>query len=258
MLNEIYPSDLSDKRFYGIYRGLVVDINDPDKLNRIKLQVPQILGNAVTNWAFPIIGVPENKKVPYGSFYDYTDQYPGNINATSTAAAVINTPSPMRISKTDKTSTQFVYVDGPHTSQITFQKAGIYNFQWSGQFQNDSNSEQDVSIWLRQNGVDLDGSTGLISIPARHNISVPGHSIVGWNYLINAAAGDYIELWWTADNVNVTLQAYANNTTVPYPSTASVVATVDLIGGFLPLPGDGCWVMFEGGDPNFPLWLGAF
>ena len=43
-----------DKKFYGIYRGIVVDNNDPDELLRIKLQVPQILGNASTNWAWGI------------------------------------------------------------------------------------------------------------------------------------------------------------------------------------------------------------
>lgn len=26
----------------------------------------------------------------------------------------------------------------------------------------------------------------------------------------------------------------------------------------LPSPGDGVWVMFEGGDPEFPVWIGVF
>ena len=47
-------SAMQDKRFFGIYRGVVVDTNDPKEKGRIKLTVPQILGNAVTGWAWPI------------------------------------------------------------------------------------------------------------------------------------------------------------------------------------------------------------
>lgn len=28
--------------------------------------------------------------------------------------------------------------------------------------------------------------------------------------------------------------------------------------GPLPQPGDGVWVMFENGDPQFPVWVGVF
>lgn len=48
-----------ERRFYGKYRGLVVDADDPEKLGRIKVQVPSVLGNKVsTGWAMPC--------VPYG------------------------------------------------------------------------------------------------------------------------------------------------------------------------------------------------
>lgn len=45
----------SDKRFYGIYRGICVDSIDPISKGRVRLQVPQILGTAVTDWAWPIV-----------------------------------------------------------------------------------------------------------------------------------------------------------------------------------------------------------
>lgn len=44
-------------RFYGVYRGVVVDTRDPLNKNRIRLQVPQVLANQVTSWAWPIVGV---------------------------------------------------------------------------------------------------------------------------------------------------------------------------------------------------------
>jgi len=250
-----------DMRYYGIYRGVVVSTTDPLGKGRVALKVPQISGDEITNWAWPIIGVPENRKVPYGSFYDFTNQFAGNKDSTSvgdsTYPPAANTPISMRLGYTDTTTTQFVYVDGGDNTKITFKKAGIYNFQWSAQFVNTDVALSDVSVWLRQNGVDLDGSTGLVSIPNSH-AGGDGHSITGWNYLINAKANDYIELWWTCNKSNTYIATYPASTSPVYPSTASVVATVDLVGGFNPVAGDPCWVMFEGGNPNFPLWLGTF
>ena len=51
---------LSSKRFYGIYEGVCIDNQDPAFVYRIRLKVPQILGDAVTNWAKPCLPVTDN------------------------------------------------------------------------------------------------------------------------------------------------------------------------------------------------------
>lgn len=38
---------------FGIYRGRVVNNNDPTNTGRMKLQVPQLFGQGLTNWALP-------------------------------------------------------------------------------------------------------------------------------------------------------------------------------------------------------------
>ena len=40
-------------RFYGKYRGLVRDTNDPLDRGRIKAEVPEVLGKVLTGWALP-------------------------------------------------------------------------------------------------------------------------------------------------------------------------------------------------------------
>jgi uncharacterized protein involved in type VI secretion and phage assembly len=50
--------DRVEHRFYGKYRGLVSDNQDPENLGRIKATVPAVLGAEVTGWALPC--------VPYG------------------------------------------------------------------------------------------------------------------------------------------------------------------------------------------------
>lgn len=42
-------------KYYGKYRGFVVDNDDPEQMGRLRLQVPTVLGDAVTVWALPCL-----------------------------------------------------------------------------------------------------------------------------------------------------------------------------------------------------------
>jgi uncharacterized protein involved in type VI secretion and phage assembly len=42
-----------DRRFFGKYRGKVIDNHDPAMLGRIRAIVPALLGNKETSWALP-------------------------------------------------------------------------------------------------------------------------------------------------------------------------------------------------------------
>jgi hypothetical protein len=42
-----------NQRFFGNYRGVVFDNNDPDKLGRIRVTVPQLFASNATGWAWP-------------------------------------------------------------------------------------------------------------------------------------------------------------------------------------------------------------
>ena len=243
MLSNLLASDLADKRFYGIYRGIVVDTNDPENLNRIKMKVPQILGNAVTGWAWPIVGVPENKKAPYGSFSDSTTQ----------DIAAVNTPQVITIN-TKEEAFRVSIVDG---SKLTFANAGTYDIQFSAQLQRTNKGHDTADIWVKLNGSlptqNVLRSNGSIAISGDANANP---QIIAWNYVLTVKAGDYLEFWWRGTDTHIQLLAKPADAVVP--ATPSFTVTATLVGGFLPVPGDGCWVMFEGGDPNFPLWLGAF
>lgn len=41
------------ERFYGKYRGLVSDVDDPEKIGRVKAKVPEVLGDLDSPWALP-------------------------------------------------------------------------------------------------------------------------------------------------------------------------------------------------------------
>lgn len=40
---------------FGLYRGIVTTNADPEKRLRVKLQVPQLLGEQETDWAWPCV-----------------------------------------------------------------------------------------------------------------------------------------------------------------------------------------------------------
>lgn len=155
--------------------------------------------------------------MPYGAFQDTTDQ-------TATA----NTATVMTFNTTDLSNGVSV-VSG---SKLTVAQAGIYNLQFSAQFDNTDTQEHDVSIWLRQDasgaGTDIAGSAGLVGVPSSHG-GISGHVIIGWNYFVTLNTNDFVEIWWSTPNTAVTIQAYAAGTSPTRPSTASVVATMTFV-----------------------------
>jgi len=151
-------------------------------------------------------------KFPYGAFSSDQDQ-------TATA----NTATLMTLNTTDFSNDVSI-----SSSEITVVNPGIYNLQFSAQFQNTDTAFQDVYIWLKQNGVDIPGSTGFVSIPNRH-AGTNGHAIVGWNYFLSMAANDHVEIYWSIPTTDVSIQHIAASGRPTKPATQSVVATLSFV-----------------------------
>jgi hypothetical protein len=119
-------------------------------------------------------------------------------------------------------------ITGSVASEITVAQAGIYNLQWSGQFINVAAQIHEVSVWIRVNGVDVVGSTGRVSINAKHG-AFDGGAIPAWNYLIELQANEYVELWWSTPDVDAYLTSFVAGTSPVRPTTASVIATLTFV-----------------------------
>jgi hypothetical protein len=153
-------------------------------------------------------------RLPYGAFSSYTTQ--------STTA---NTATLLTLSNTDF-SNQVSLVTG---SKMTVATAGIYNLQFSVQIENFDNAPQDMYIWLKQNGTDIVGSTGVVGSLARKSAIDPAHDIKGWNYFLSMAANDYVQIYWSPTIATLTIPTYAASGSPTKPSTASVVATLSFV-----------------------------
>ncbi len=151
----------------------------------------------------------------YGSFYDTTTQ---SAAALTIKAITFNS-----------TELSYNVSIGTPTSRFVVARAGIYNIQFSAEISNPSAAIDDVTIWIRQNGVDLANSAGIVGTPAKHG-AINGHTIIGWNYILQAAANDYFELYWITDNGTTQILTYPASTVAPiHPQTPSMILTVQQV-----------------------------
>ena len=162
----------------------------------------------------------------YGSFYDT-----GSVLAAS-ATQIYS----MSLSTTDISNG--VFVSGSDRTRIYFTNAGIYNLQFSAQFSNsDSSQAHDVAIWIRKNNIgstnDIPDSSGISSVPPKKG-GVNGQVISSWNYYLNVAANDFVQMCWHSDSANhITLETIAAGTTPTHPRTPSLILTANRVDTFL-------------------------
>ena len=165
---------MSSNQFFGIYRAVCVDNADPIEKNRIKVKVPQILGEAISDWAWPCLPVTSNA--------DHPDHLP---HLAAEVAALLTT----------------------HTSHA----------------------------------VSVSGTTGgtVVGTFGSHN-----HTFSATQTLTHAAhAGNSGQLTHNHEDSEDPLEVNGTEHT-PHRKVPNLE--------------QGVWVMFEGGDPNFPIWMGVF
>jgi hypothetical protein len=113
-------------------------------------------------------------------------------------------------------------INGGSNSQITVDRAGIYNFQFSGQLISDNSSAKTAQIWIRRDGTDIG-----YSAHAYTDDTNSGYLEVNWNFNIDLAAGGYIEIMWATTDLGLSFESVAPS--APYPGVSSVVMAVNYI-----------------------------
>jgi hypothetical protein len=134
--------------------------------------------------------------------------------------AAINTGYPITFNQTYLNNN--VALQTASTSKIEVAVGGVYNFQLSAQLKSSNASAKDVQIWIKRNNVTIGYSAHKYTVEGSDN-----HMNVSWNFNIDLAANEYIEMQWGADNTNVTLESIPAS--APYPAAASVVMAVNFI-----------------------------
>jgi hypothetical protein len=179
-----------------------------DDLNNILRLFFNLLANAVNN-VFGELG-GRFLDVPNALYFSTVDQ----------PIAVVDTAQVVTFNQTYLESG--FSINGGSNSQITATYGGVYNFQFTTQIVSGSASSKTIYIWIARNGTDL-GYTA-------KDFVLQGSSDVNeatWNFNLDLAAGEYVEMKWSSDDIDASLNSEA--ATSPHPGVASAVVTINFI-----------------------------
>jgi len=147
---------------------------------------------------------------PNGLFFSTVDQ----------TLAAVDTGYPITFNQTYLNNE--VALQSGSTSKIEVNVDGVYNFQLSAQLKSTNASAKDVQIWIKRGTTTIGYSSHKYTLEGSDN-----HMNVTWIFDIDLVDGEYIEMYWGADDTNVTLEAIAAS--APYPAVASAVMAVNYV-----------------------------
>ena len=153
--------------------------------------------------------------IPFGSFYDTTDQ----------TAASTTTAYPITINSTTLSNS----VSMVDNSKLTFAVGGVYNIQFSVQLSNNDNATQDIDIWFSKNGSDIANSNSRFGLAPRKSAGDPYHVIGSLNFVDSFQAEDYVELYWRSSNTAAYIEYYSAPSSPTRPAFPSVILTATFV-----------------------------
>lgn len=203
----------STTRYFGKYRGFVVNNKDPEKRARLKLQVPSILGQAVTHWALPCLpfgGLSDqglflapqvgaqiwvefeegNIRHPIwtGTFWQQTSDVPSEAgDDTEPTSSLLKTPSGHLLHFQDKSGEEQIRLMHKSGSELLMDETGSLAITDSNggtlrlDSENNSLSFEDTNgnkLTLNSSGTVVEDSNGNKLEMAASGITVKGQKIV--------------------------------------------------------------------------------
>jgi hypothetical protein len=183
-----------------------------DDLNNILRLFFNLLANAVNN-VFGELG-GRFIDVPNALYFSIVDQ----------PVAVVDTPQVVTFNQTYLESG--FSINGASNSQITATYGGVYNFQFIGQLASGSASAKNIYLWISRDGTNLGYTAREFVLKGSGEIDE-----VIWNFNLDLAADEYIEMVWVSDDIDVTMKtvAPAVSPATPHPGVTSAVLTVNFI-----------------------------
>lgn len=227
-------------RFNGIYSAKVIDTKDPLKKGRIRVQIPQTTGVAVSGWASQVVGSVANISYPYGTFSRGTSQ---QVSAANTVTTIVF--------DTEEDTGGGISL-GTNKSRIYVKETGDYFLQFSAVFSKSNSNTRYAEVWLKKNGVDVPRTNTRIMVSGN-----PGDQVMTVGFILDLEAGDYVQFQMLSNDSDMHLTAYTGLTSPARPDIPAIITTINLVGNFVPKIGSNVWVMFIAGDPEYPVWIGA-
>ena len=234
-----------------LYRALVTYSNE--HTGEIKVRVPALLGGesevsisyigrSARNdfWVVPAIGsqivISSDDKNLTNVFWIRTDEtknqhYNLSVYDTTTQTTTMSGGVGTANAITCNTIIVQEEIGFLNNRSIIFAHTGTYNIQFSLQFKNsDTNRPHDAVVWFRLNGSDMPHSSSYITIPERKN-NIDGKNLMTVNFVDTFYYNDYVELWWAAQDADVSIATISSETLLPaVPVSPAVIVTVTQVG----------------------------
>jgi uncharacterized protein involved in type VI secretion and phage assembly len=133
------------RRYYGKYRGIVTDNNDPDTQGRVRAKVPELFGDAKTGWAMAclpfappshgMLFLPEpdsnvwiefeggdpSRPIWSGCWYPQGQA----VSISSPSVKIIETAAGHQITLDDTSGSETIKIKDKNGSTITMDQSGI-------------------------------------------------------------------------------------------------------------------------------------
>jgi hypothetical protein len=175
---------------------------------------------------------------PYGTFTTTANQTVAGANTATVVNSSFATQDANKISITN--------------GKITVEETGDYFVMFSAVFSKSNSNSTTADLWLRKNGVNIPESNTRVLVSGNN-----GETVMVANFILDLNAKDYIEFVFSSPDANTKLTYHAASSNPTRPAVPGMIATINLVGKFIPRPGTKVWAMFEAGDPEYPVWIGV-
>ena len=138
----------------------------------------------------------------YGDFCDTADQ----TGSVSVATAILFNTS------TISQGISVVNDGGGNPTRITFAAAGTYLMSVSLQFSNSDSNDHDVTVWIALNGTRVANTSTTVTLPKAAD---GGNAFFATTFMLTVTAGQYVQVMWLPEDVDVTLNHTAAGAIAP-------------------------------------------
>lgn len=146
----------------------------------------------------------------YGSFYSTVTQPNVGIGQVNTMAF--------------DTAAEATGVFIANSTELTFANAGVFNVQFSAQFDKTDAGDDELDIWISKNGIDVEWTNTRVTVHGNDGKAVPS-----WNFMLSMGAGDYLEFHWSSPDANMRILALPAQTGPTRPSIPSIILTAQQV-----------------------------
>ena len=119
------------------------------------------------------------------------------------------------------------YESGIHLvggSKIQFTQDGAYNIQFSAQVDKTDSGADEVEIWLRKNGQNVNSTSTTLELVGNN-----AEYVAAWNFVIEALKDEYVELVWHSNDIHMRLLQRGTASNPSRPDIPSLILTAQQI-----------------------------